>query len=131
MVSIMAADTGDLLIGTLEIPATAADEQASGAEQSSGVSGVLGRVRQDSGLMLGAIGSLRNGPHGPLRRPGRRRTDAIGGMWRTGTVGEIVSVRHRLFQTHSSPPSLRRCAMSARKKLAMTVAAFLVADAGR
>jgi hypothetical protein len=71
MVSIMAADTGDLLIGTLEIPATAADEQAGGAEQSSGVSGVLGRVRQDSGLMLGAIGSLRNGPYGPLRGLGQ------------------------------------------------------------
>jgi cobalt-zinc-cadmium efflux system membrane fusion protein len=54
-VSITAADAADLLIGTLEIPAAAADEQASGTAQPSGVSGVLGRVRQDSGLMLGAV----------------------------------------------------------------------------
>jgi cobalt-zinc-cadmium efflux system membrane fusion protein len=53
-VSITSDDAADLLIGTLEIPAAAA-EQASGAAQPSGVSGVLGRVRQDSGLMLGAV----------------------------------------------------------------------------
>jgi cobalt-zinc-cadmium efflux system membrane fusion protein len=53
--SITSDAAADLLIGTLEIPAAAPNGQASGAEQSSGVSGVLGRVRQDSGLMLGAV----------------------------------------------------------------------------
>jgi RND family efflux transporter MFP subunit len=54
-VSITSADAADLLIGTLEIPATAADGQANGAGETHGVSDVLGRVRQDSGLMLGAV----------------------------------------------------------------------------
>jgi membrane fusion protein, heavy metal efflux system len=53
--SITSDAAADLLIGTLEIPAAAPNGQASGAEPSSGVSGVLGRVRQDSGLMLGAV----------------------------------------------------------------------------
>ncbi|GAA4258495.1 HlyD family efflux transporter periplasmic adaptor subunit [Azospirillum formosense] len=51
-VSITAADAADLLIGTLEIPAGAAEAQAGGAQ---GVSAVLGQVRNDSGLMLGAV----------------------------------------------------------------------------
>ncbi|MGR0183157.1 efflux RND transporter periplasmic adaptor subunit [Azospirillum aestuarii] len=51
-VSITAADAADLLIGTLEIPAGAAEAQTGGAQ---GVSAVLGQVRNDSGLMLGAV----------------------------------------------------------------------------
>ncbi|NYZ14837.1 HlyD family efflux transporter periplasmic adaptor subunit [Azospirillum sp. RWY-5-1] len=51
-VSITAADASDLLIGTLEIPATAAVATATGTR--GGVSDVLARVRQDSGLLLGA-----------------------------------------------------------------------------
>ncbi|MDQ2102864.1 efflux RND transporter periplasmic adaptor subunit [Azospirillum isscasi] len=51
-VSIAAADAADLLIGTLEIPAGAAEAQTGGAQ---GVSAVLGQVRNDSGLMLGAV----------------------------------------------------------------------------
>ncbi|QCO16924.1 HlyD family efflux transporter periplasmic adaptor subunit (plasmid) [Azospirillum brasilense] len=51
-VSITAADAADLLIGTLEIPAGAAEAQTEGAQ---GVSAVLGQVRNDSGLMLGAV----------------------------------------------------------------------------
>ncbi|TWA93177.1 multidrug efflux pump subunit AcrA (membrane-fusion protein) [Azospirillum brasilense] len=51
-VSITAADAADLLIGTLEIPAGAAEAQAGGAQ---GVSAVFGQVRNDSGLMLGAV----------------------------------------------------------------------------
>ena len=51
-VSITAADTADLLIGTLDIPATVAVAPVSGT--TGGVSDVLGRVRQDSGLLLGA-----------------------------------------------------------------------------
>jgi RND family efflux transporter MFP subunit len=77
-VSITSADAADLLIGTLEIPATAADEQGNGAGQSSGVSAVLDRVRQDSGLMLGAgmvflLGSLTTVA---LTQRGRARTVA-------------------------------------------------------
>ncbi|AWJ86253.1 hypothetical protein TSH58p_22275 (plasmid) [Azospirillum sp. TSH58] len=51
-VSVTAADAADLLIGTLEIPAGAAEAQTGGAQ---GVSAVLGQVRNDSGLMLGAV----------------------------------------------------------------------------
>ncbi|KAA0675624.1 efflux RND transporter periplasmic adaptor subunit, partial [Roseomonas genomospecies 6] len=51
-VSITAADAADLLIGTLEVPASAAETQTGGA---LGVSAVLGQVRNDSGLMLGAV----------------------------------------------------------------------------
>lgn len=51
-VSITAADAADLLIGTLEMPAGAAEAQTGGAQ---GVSAVLGQVRNDSGLMLGAV----------------------------------------------------------------------------
>ncbi|WP_188261324.1 efflux RND transporter periplasmic adaptor subunit [Azospirillum tabaci] len=51
-VSITAADASDLLIGTLEIPATAAVASVTG--NGNGVADVLGRVRQDSGLLLGA-----------------------------------------------------------------------------
>lgn len=77
-ISIMAADAADLLIGTLEIPATVINEQAGGAEQSSGVSGVLNRVRQDSGLMIGTamaflLGSLTTVT---LTQRGRARTVA-------------------------------------------------------
>lgn len=50
-VSVTAADAADLLIGTLEVPASAAEAQTGGAQ---GVSAVLGQVRNDSGLMLGA-----------------------------------------------------------------------------
>ena len=77
-VSITAADAVDLLIGTLEIPATVTDEQAGGAEQASGGSSVLDRIRQDSGLMLGAVavfllGSLTTVA---LTQQGRARTVA-------------------------------------------------------
>lgn len=51
-VSITAADASDLLIGTLEIPAPAASGPVTGT--GNGVTDVLGRVRQDSGLLLGA-----------------------------------------------------------------------------
>lgn len=51
-VSVTAADAADLLIGTLDIPAGAAEAQTGGAQ---GVSAVLGQVRNDSGLMLGAV----------------------------------------------------------------------------
>ncbi|MBB3268291.1 hypothetical protein FHW79_005966 [Azospirillum sp. OGB3] len=51
-VSVTAADAADLLIGTLEVPASAAEGQTGGAQ---GVSAVLGQVRNDSGLMLGAV----------------------------------------------------------------------------
>ncbi|UKJ75621.1 efflux RND transporter periplasmic adaptor subunit [Azospirillum brasilense] len=51
-VSVTAADAADLLIGTLEVPASAAEAQTGGAQ---GVSAVLGQVRNDSGLMLGAV----------------------------------------------------------------------------
>ncbi|WP_454017864.1 efflux RND transporter periplasmic adaptor subunit [Azospirillum sp. Marseille-Q6669] len=51
-VSVTAADAADLLIGTLEVPASAAETQTGGA---LGVSAVLGQVRNDSGLMLGAV----------------------------------------------------------------------------
>ncbi len=51
-VSVTAADAADLLIGTLEIPATA---QPAEPEDGSGVSAILGQVRHDPGLMLGAV----------------------------------------------------------------------------
>lgn len=50
-VSIAAADAADLLIGTLEIPA---DAQPAGSGGGHGVSAILGQVRNDPGLMLGA-----------------------------------------------------------------------------
>ncbi|WP_431862001.1 efflux RND transporter periplasmic adaptor subunit [Azospirillum sp.] len=51
-VSITAADASDLLIGSLEIPVTLAAGPVIGT--GNGVADVLGRVRQDSGLLLGA-----------------------------------------------------------------------------
>ncbi|MBP2292705.1 HlyD family efflux transporter periplasmic adaptor subunit [Azospirillum rugosum] len=51
-VSVTTADAADLLIGTLEVPASAVDAQPGGAR---GVSGVLGQVRYDPGLLLGAV----------------------------------------------------------------------------
>ncbi|MFS2008742.1 efflux RND transporter periplasmic adaptor subunit [Azospirillum sp. CT11-132] len=50
-VSITAAEGADLLIGTLEVPAEA---QLAGPVGGQGMSAILGRVRGDSGLMLGA-----------------------------------------------------------------------------
>lgn len=49
---VTAADAADLLIGTLEVPASAVQAQTGGAQR---VSAVLGQVRNDSGLMLGAV----------------------------------------------------------------------------
>ncbi len=51
-VSVTAADAADLLIGTLEVPVSAVEAKTGGAQ---GVSAVLGQVRNDSGLMLGAV----------------------------------------------------------------------------
>lgn len=51
-VSVTAADAADLLIGTLEIPA---DAQPAGAGGGHGVSAILGQVRNDPGLLLGAV----------------------------------------------------------------------------
>jgi len=51
-VSITASDAADLLIGTLEVPASAADAQTGSAH---GVSAVIGQVRHDPGLTLGAV----------------------------------------------------------------------------
>lgn len=51
-VSITAADAADLLIGTLEVPASVADAQPG---REHGVSGIVGQVRSDPGLMLGAV----------------------------------------------------------------------------
>ncbi|SMH61566.1 HlyD family efflux transporter periplasmic adaptor subunit [Azospirillum agricola] len=50
-VSITAADAADLLIGTLEIPASVAGAPPG---REHGVSGIVGQVRSDPGLMLGA-----------------------------------------------------------------------------
>ncbi|PWC47885.1 hypothetical protein TSA6c_15355 [Azospirillum sp. TSA6c] len=54
-VSVTAVDAADLLIGTLEVPASAADAQPNGAGGGHGVSAILGQVRHDPGLMLGAV----------------------------------------------------------------------------
>lgn len=51
-VSVTAADAADLLIGTLDIPATAQPAESSGG---GGVSAILSQVRHDPGLMLGAV----------------------------------------------------------------------------
>lgn len=51
-VSITATDAADLLIGTLEVPAFMADAQPG---REHGVSGIVGQVGSDPGLMLGAV----------------------------------------------------------------------------
>ena len=54
-ISVTAGDTADLLIGTLDVTASASGGPVDGAGGPGGVSGVLARVRQDTGLMLGGV----------------------------------------------------------------------------
>ncbi|KAA0571898.1 HlyD family efflux transporter periplasmic adaptor subunit [Azospirillum sp. Sh1] len=84
-VSVTAADAADLLIGTLEIPATARPAEP---EDGSGVSAILGQVRHDPGLMLGAVMVFLLGMLTAvvLTRRGRARTVAGAALFGLGLL---------------------------------------------
>lgn len=76
-VSITAADASDLLIGTLEIPETATVASVTGT--GNGIADVLGRVRQDSGLLLGAAMVFMLGVLTTIALTQRGRTRTVAG----------------------------------------------------
>lgn len=78
-VSIAAADAADLLIGTLDLPASVTNGPPNDAGHANGAATVLGRVRQDTGLMLGAVMVFLLGSLTAIALTQRGRTRAIAG----------------------------------------------------
>lgn len=87
-VSITATDTADLLIGTLDIPEGATNAQVMGS--NGGVADLLGRVRQDNGLMLGAVMAFLLGVLTTVALTQRGRTRTVAGAALIG-VGLLLA----------------------------------------
>jgi multidrug efflux pump subunit AcrA (membrane-fusion protein) len=88
-VSITAADAADLLIGTIAIPEGAADTRSIAG--NGNVSDLIGRVRQDSGLMLGAVMIFLLGVLTTIALTRRGRTRTVAGAALIGLGLLLVS----------------------------------------
>ncbi|CAO3449602.1 efflux RND transporter periplasmic adaptor subunit [Azospirillum largimobile] len=88
-VSITAADAADLLIGTMAIPAGVADERPTTANGT--ISDLIGRVRQDSSLTLGAVMIFLLGVLTTIALTQRGRTRTVAGAALIGLGVLLVS----------------------------------------